>query len=328
MYKEFNKAYRYRVAAYITAYCDLLAINKCLESLFAQTYPLEKIIIIDNSPVALDLSIEPQFQDKVIVKPYPDNIGISQGLCIGIEWAIGNNYDFLWTFDQDSEPSSDSLEKLLFKYDELNSDHSPIGIIAPLSMDIPSGQELEGAIFDKYRFLPVSKYKKNNVEQNKKQGFYECDMVITSGSLVNLKAAKNIELPNPDLFIDAVDWDYCMKFRSQGYRIIVTTQALMHHNFGSFVKNRIKRDKKLSPVYSYSVMRYYYMFRNHTFMQTRLSREYNSLHLSCVHRIQFLVKIIARIMLYEPNDKFAKLWACYRGTFDGFLGKLGKTWHP
>ncbi|ANV83286.1 hypothetical protein AWQ21_02145 [Picosynechococcus sp. PCC 7003] len=318
----------YKVVAYITAYCDQLAINTCLKSLFSQTYPIDKIIIIDNSPVILDLEVDPQFQTKIIVESHPENIGIAQGLCIGIEWAINNNYDFLWTFDQDSEPKKDCLEKLLVNYDKLHSEDLPIGVIAPLSIDIRSEEELEGAIFDRYRFFSVSKHKNHKTIRSKKQDFYECDMVITSGSLVSLQVAQKVDLPNQDLFIDAVDWDYCIKFRSQGFRIIVTTQSLMQHNFGSFVKHRIRRNKELIPVYSYSVMRYYYMFRNHTFIQTRLSRQYNSLHLSVAHRIQSLIKIIARIMLYEPNEKFAKLWACYRGTFDGFLGKLGKTWSP
>ena len=315
----------YKVAVYITLYKDVDAIEKCLSCLNKQTFPIDRIFIVDNSPEQINSSSLKS--EKIIIDFHPENIGIAEGLNIGINWAIENRYDFLWTFDHDSEPLSTTLEILLLYYEKLNRKESAIGIIAPLSLDVKSNQEVEGAIFSNYQFVPRSKYKNSNPRVFYQQEFYECDMVITSGALINLKAAKNVELPNKDLFIDSVDWDYCMKFKDNGYRIIVVTQALMHHNFGDFVKNRFKSNNKLTPVYSYSAMRHYYISRNHTFMETRLSQKSNYLHLSILHRIKSLVKTIAKITLYDSDQKLLKMWACFKGTFDGFIGRLGKTWY-
>lgn len=227
----------YKVIAYITVYQDLVAVEKCLSCLNQQTYPIEKIFILDNSPISLN---SPLFKsEKIIIDTHPENIGIAEGLIIGIDCAIKNGYDFLWTFDQDSEPSSDTLEILLSYYEKLNNNESPIGIIAPLSIDIQSNQELEGAMFAQYKFVPASIYQNRNLREFYHKEFYECDIVITSGSLVNLEAAKNVELPNKDLFIDAVDWDYCMKFRNKGYSVIVVTQAIMNHNFGNYKQDHL-----------------------------------------------------------------------------------------
>ena len=315
----------YKIAAYITLYKDVDATEKCLSCLSKQTYPIEKIFIVDNSPEQITSSSVNS--EKIIVDFHPENIGIAEGLNIGINWAIKNQYDFLWTFDQDSEPLSTTLEILMDYYEKLKNQEPPIGIIAPLSIDIKSNQELEGAIFSTYKFVPRSKYKNSNPRAFYHQESYECDIVITSGALINLEAAKNVELPNKDLFIDSVDWDYCMKFKDKGYRIIVITQALMHHNFGDFIKNRFKSNSKLTPVYSYSAMRHYYISRNHTFMETRFSQKSNSLHLSILYRIKSLIKTIGKIILYDSDQKLLKLWACCKGTFDGFIGRLGKTWY-
>ena len=133
-------------------------------------------------------------------------------------------------------------------------------------------------------------------------------------------------MPNEGLFIDAVDWDYCMKFRAKGYSIVVCTDAILKHNFGSYKSKPDNNKLVTNPIYCYSALRYYYMCRNHTYIETRLSKQNNYLHISIIYRIYSLIKKIAKVILYEQEQKILKVWACIRGTCDGFIGKLGKTW--
>ncbi|TAG85604.1 MAG: hypothetical protein EAZ18_26880 [Oscillatoriales cyanobacterium] len=79
----------YRIVAYITGYLDKTALERCIASLKCQTYLIEKILIVDNSPHLL-LSSE-ELDESIIVKSYPQNIGISGGLRVGIEWSIKND---------------------------------------------------------------------------------------------------------------------------------------------------------------------------------------------------------------------------------------------
>jgi rhamnosyltransferase len=312
----------YKVAAYITSFNDSNAVERCITAIKQQTYLVEDIYIIDNSKVRLKISFLET--DRVIVDTRPDNIGIASGMAVGIKWAIAQEYDFLWTFDQDSEPLPDVLEKLVNCYQELIDKNEPIGIVAPLSIDIDSETEILGAIFSKDRFIDADRF--SNLRKFYTQKNYECDIVITSGSLVFLQAAEDIEPPNEELFIDAVDWDYCMKFRERGYKIIVVTDAVMKHNFGSYLKNRSISNSLSLPVYTYSPLRYYYMCRNHTFIEGYLAKSSGHYFSSVVYRLKSLIKKIAKILTYESDQKLLKIWACIRGTCDGFIGKLGKTW--
>jgi rhamnosyltransferase len=312
----------YKVAAYITSYNDLKAVERCIIAIKQQTYLVEDIYIIDNSKDQLRLSFLET--DRIIVDTRPDNIGIASGIAVGIKWAINQNYDLLWTFDQDSEPLPDALEKLVGCYQELIQNNKPVGIIAPLSIDVDSDTELLGAIFDKYRFIGADSFFKPREFYAKKS--YECDIVITSGSLVSLQAAKNVDFPNEGLFIDAVDWDYCMKFREKGYSVVVVTDAVMKHNFGTYLKNRSISKYSSVPMYTYSPLRYYYMCRNHTFIEGYLAKSSGHYFSSVSYRVKLLVKKIAKILAYESDQKLLKTWACLRGTCDGFIGQLGKTW--
>ncbi len=307
---------KYRVAAYITAYQEIEALQKTLIAITKQSYPIEKIYIVDNSKNQI---IASNSQENIIVDFHPENIGVAGGLKIAVSWAIQKGYDFLWLFDQDSEPDANVLEKLLTNYQDLSINHN-IGIIAPTIFDINTKQEFPGCIFTDYKLVPVS-------GSLATQNIYQCDAVITSGSLVNINAAKYIELPKVDLFLDAVDYAYCMNFRKKEYKIIVVKNAMMKHRIGNYsqVKDRFKKYTNTLNTFICSPSRYYYACRNHTFLETRLVQQ-RFLHHLIAYRIKILLTMMERIIRYEPNSIFIKLWACIVGTFDGFRGRLGKTW--
>lgn len=303
----------YNVLGYITAYKDLQAVRKCLKLLQNQSYPIQEILVVDNSPEQIIFS-----EDKLQVKHCPENIGVAGGLKEAVIWAKTQNADFLWAFDQDSEPSPNLLENLLLKYSLLSKPEFTIGIIAPLAMDMQSQSQIPGLIFSGYKFHSPSEL------QNLRE-YYECDAVITSGSLISLDAAKNIELPREDLFLDAVDYLYCINFRKKGYKVVVSKDTILNHHLGTYrhIKSPINNREVFT--YTCSPIRYYYSCRNHTFLETRLASKL-ILYKCVIYRLRTLGNHLKHIVFYEPDFTFLKVWACMTGTIEGFMGRLGKTW--
>ena len=307
----------YRVSAYITFYKDLLHVEKCIQSI-KRNKSIKMLIIADNSPAPL---LEMYLHDKSIkVFSWSENIGVAGGLNFAIRWAIDNKYDFLWTFDHDSQPPPDCLEMLLAEYEYLQQHNIPVGIIAPTIIDCQTQTELPNGYLTAYKFNWLLS---QNADYYREQ-LYRCDAVITSGSLINVQATKQISLPNPDLFIDGVDWDYCLKLRQAGYHICVTQKTTMQHNFGTYLTHLNKQ----IPIYIYSPLRCYYINRNHTYIETRLSKNLFYITLSVLHRLRTLIKKLIKIILFEPDQKPLKLWASCLGFIHGLIGKLGKTWLP
>ncbi|MBD2655382.1 glycosyltransferase family 2 protein [Synechocystis sp. FACHB-383] len=308
----------FNVVAYITAYQDLPSIQKCIKSLKFQSFIPKNLLIIDNSQKALSLDI----QIPHIIQYCPENIGVAGGLKLATEWAIENNYDFLWTFDQDSQPDPNTLKILLSEYEYLNQKNIPVGIISPTIIDYQTQKKLPNGLLKKYKLEWILPEISPPFFHYYREKLYQCDVVITSGSLINLQAAKNIALPNPDLFIDGVDWEYCLNMRKHGYHICVSEKTTMQHNFGTYLTHL----NKSHPIYIYSPLRYYYINRNHTYIETRLSNNPYYKTLSYLHRIKSLIKKIGKIIIYEPGQKLIKIWASCLGFYHGLIGKLGKTW--
>ncbi|MBD2454938.1 glycosyltransferase family 2 protein [Nostoc sp. FACHB-87] len=304
---------QYKIAAYITAYEDSTAVKNCINAIFNQSIAVDKLLIVDNSIQQPLLHLANQ--ENIIVKFHPENIGIGAGLTLAIKWAIEEEYDFLWAFDQDSVAHEDCLIRLISVYKTLTKSDYLIGILAPAAFDQRSNKSVDGAIFDQYHFLA---YKPLSEEK-----YYECDSPITSGSLIVLNAAKTISYPRADLFIDGVDLDYGLRLKQQGFHNLIVPQAIMYHNFGNPIKiNFLQKERYIQ---KYSALRHYYICRNHTYLETRYAQGYYRL-ISVLWRIKYMLSTMFWIMFYDLEHKYLKLWACLLGTYHGLKGQLGKTW--
>lgn len=304
----------YKVLAYITAYNDSFALNRCIEKLINQTYKIEQLLIIDNSskPITIHTS---RNNISIEVQHHPENIGVAGGLSLGIQYAIHNKFDFIWLFDQDSTPHENALENLIYFYEKYIN-KSEIGILSCVVQDQETGQIDCGFIYRNYRF-----YKQTINSQN---AVYECDAVITSGTLLNCCAARQVRLPNESLFIDAVDFDYCMNLRKKNYKIFTICNAKINHRFGNSKSIKLLGRSKF--IYLYSPLRYFYVHRNHTYLETRLAKSGLFFIICTFYRVFKCFRKILVILSFEDSQKFLKIYACSKGTVDGLLGKLGKTW--
>lgn len=306
--------FHYLIAAYITAYEDPEAVKQCIRAINRQHYPIQKILIVDNSHQTSIASEKTSFEN-LIVKPFPENIGVSGGLNLALAWAIDEGYDFLWTFDQDSVVADDCLIELLLAYERLNSSEYAIGIMGPTAIDPRSDRIIEGAVFEKGRFIGRQPL---GTEQP-----YECDSPITSGSLISLTAAQTVSLPRTDLFIDGIDLDYGLRLRQRGFYNSIVPKARMYHNFGEPIQVKLLGRDRL--IQNYSPLRYYYIFRNHTYLDLHYSQGWYRL-INYWRRVNYSIRTITLIVLCIPEHKALKVWACLLGLIHGFQGKLGKTW--
>jgi rhamnosyltransferase len=310
-----------RVAAYITAYEDAPALNLCLQAIADQWGPhphprsaasdqrVEQVLVVDNS--SQPLALAPVSNLPVQVQHHPENIGIAAGIGIAIDWAVAQGYDFLWMFDQDSQPTPDCLQRLLQVYQERSRPDYPIGILGPTALDARTGEIVRPARFLADRF---EGYKAPSTSEP-----FECDAPITSGSLLWLPTRAQVPPPDRRLFIDGVDLEYGLRLRQAGFHNLIVPRAIMYHRFGEPVTLELWGRRKIIQVYS--PLRHYYICRNHTYLELAHAR--GRFWWTCsIRRIKYAVMTIAMILVWNPGPKGYKVWACVLGTYRGFCGDL------
>jgi rhamnosyltransferase len=257
---------------------------------------VDRLIVVDNGSAAAALGALAGREGVELVRN-AENLGVGTALNQGARRAAELGYAWLLMLDQDTEVDPDLLAGLAEAYGACPFKER-VKILAA-NYRIPSLGRTghpEGA-------APFSRAVAAN----------------TSGSLLSLAAFAEAGPLRDDFFIDLVDTEYCLRLRSLGYEVVVTSRALMTHEIGSgFARRIFGRVRNIS---NHSPARRYYMTRNRVAMaRAYLWREPRWVAMEMVRAAAELVA-----MARFEQDRLAKARAAAAGLWDGLRGRLGRA---
>ena len=195
-----------------------------------QTYIqyVDKVLIVDNSTKNMNLSTLEDDNIKYIT--LNGNFGIAKALNVGIKYAKENQYKYVLTMDQDSKFNNNLIDEYSKNENEKIIIYSPNYII------------------------------ERKLIKKKKQDIEYVYWTMTSGNLLNIQLYEQVGPFLEKLFIDAVDYEFCLRARKKGYKILQCNKAILLHNPGI---TKIKKIGKFEYKYGYmSPLRLYYQIRN------------------------------------------------------------------
>ena len=274
----------------------------------------DQLLIIDNGSDLQTHTLLQQASQKrrgeIEIILNKTNLGMATALNQGFSWALKHGSDFIFAFDQDSQPAPGMIETIL---DTFNShlNREKIAIVAPTVEDLIVG--LKGRYLrPRGRFL----FERTACASQSKL-LEDVSIVITSGSLYNLKVYKKIGPFRDDFFIDYVDTEYCLRARQHGCNIIVNCDAHLYHRLGNQQKKSVG-PLTMHPTF-HSPERWYYIGRNRIPMfQLYVLRFPHWFFYELVIGTYGLV----RLLLFEDR-KIKKLLALVLGTLDGLTRRMG-----
>jgi rhamnosyltransferase len=237
-----------------------------------------------------------------------DNQGLAAAQNIGIRLAMKDGYEWIIFLDHDSRPHKSMVSNMFSLYNSLSEDKKQcIAIIAPRIIDINTQKEysflLNSPFFFKRQYC-VAPYIKNIVS------------VMNSGSLIRTDVFTKLGLFEEQLFIDYVDYDFCLNIISNHLSIIAVYDAILYHELGKR-KNYNLLKISISPTF-HSHLRRYYIYRNRIYTW----KKYYYIHCFLIFDILAACYDLFRILFFE-NDKSIKLLYIYRGIRDSLHNKFG-----
>lgn len=286
-----------QICAIVTTYRPELYLVECVRRLVPQ---VAEIIIVDDGASEANVEKLSQWFDgvaKVTLWHQPANSGIAAALNIGVKIAQERGYEWVVTLDDDSIPDSDMLERLCEHLSQIGG-LRPVGIIgmsrAPRNCTTQTHERTTS---------PVCLDKRG---------------IITSGSLFSLQTFVLVGPFREEFFIDSVDYDFCMRVRAKGLRVIQVQEYGFKHSLGQ--NERFQLGIFTFNSESHSPARLYYASRNSTI----LAAEYflrDPLFTFALVLSQF--KTVMRIMFLQKNKRM-KLIAIIRGLVAVLKQKMGK----
>ena len=302
------------VASLTTAYNAADALAQHLDALLRQEPPLQEMIVVDNASTDETSSMLARRYPQVTVIRMPRNVGAGGALAAGLTYAaLQKRHDWIWTFDQDSVPARRALQIMLDEAGRFEGRNQEVAILAAL----PVNQEMEASTSPWF-------WRNGFVKPPPEllcQPVMFPDLVITSGSMLRRELVETIGLPRSDFFMDFVDYEYCLRARSRGYKIAVVTGAKLFHEIGKVRKVRfLGRSHFWS---EHRPFREYYMSRNLVYSVWWLYP--NRRTKSSV--LRHLVRHAAGVLLFG-SDRLACLKRMAQGFWDGRRASLGVRFQP
>lgn len=216
------------VAAIVVTYNRKELLVRCLDSIFAQTRPVDRVILVDNCST----DGTPEFLSVVgcldrIDLEYVrlrENAGGAGGFYEGMKRAYDQGYDWLWTMDDDGLPQHDTLAKLL---------ECPPHILfrgcSVISDEDPAREELA------FGFATASGLASNVGELQAlagETGVVEGHASPFNGVLVSREVVRRVGLPRKELFIWGDEIDYLLRTKRAGISIGTVLGARFSHPSG------------------------------------------------------------------------------------------------
>lgn len=266
--------------------------EKLVDSINIIKNTIDYIYLIDNSDKFQSCRII--FDSNVRYIKLNGNQGIAVALNIGFKQAIVDGIDWVLTMDQDSIIPKDMISKYM-EFIE-SQDSINIGILAP----------------------QINVYRGEN--RNISDRITSETICYTSGSFTSVKAWEKVGGFKEYLFIDFVDFEFCMALITHDYKILKLHSVIMDHELGETKEYRLW-GKHLFYVTNHNYIRRYYMTRNMRLVKKIYGKIFPEI--SEFKEGWRFVWIICKILLFE-KDKIRKFRSIYEGIRDYKLGVTGK----
>jgi GT2 family glycosyltransferase len=302
------------IASVTVAYNAARVLPRQMEALLRQTRSLQEIVVVDNSSTDGTAQLLAQRYPQVTVLRMSENLGAGGALEAGVGYsALRKRHDWIWTFDDDSVPDDNALESLLEGAESARKADDHVGIVAALPVHRESGTCY-------YPLLWCDGLVKPSAEL-RRQPIWFADLVIVSGCMVRREVVEEIGLPRADFFMDFIDFEYCLRARSHGYKIAVVTKSQIAHDIGTPKQIRLPGYSRLW--LNQAPWREYYISRNITYAVWWLYPSHGTKRFV----VRYLVRHAGGVLLFSSN-KVACLKKLVQGFWDGRRANLGIRFRP
>lgn len=298
-----------RLGAFVMTFQRPELLGRTLELLLEQTLPPEQVYVVDNDPSGSARSVAEGLAHRgVLYHPMGENAGPAGAAAWALARAMEDGLDWVLWGDDDDPPASPSLVERLVSLvpdGEGGEAREAVGAVAA-----------SGVRWDWRRGRPV------RLPDADLRGAVEIDAVAgRDHPILHREAVAAAGLPDARLFWGYEDYEYCLRIRRAGFRILgdgdlMRERRQCHGRLGYRPhRSPVPREPhRALPRYYYSSRNYIYLMRR-TFGRPPLARR---------EAARLLVKALAS-WLRGPRFGATCTRMYLRAIWDGYRERMGRT---
>lgn len=235
-------------AVVVTYHPHASVLRQQLACLVAQ---VGQVVVVDNTPTEHAAGGPWPQWPQVLWLPLRRNAGLAAAQNLGLQEARRLGAEFVLLLDQDSLPAPGMSAALLQVHAQASAQGLRVGAVGPLVV---------GLADDSNGFVRFGLGRYQAVLPRADEPWLRCDMLIASGSLIPMAVLDDVGGMAEPLFIDKVDFEWCLRALAKGWLLLGTGRTRLQHQLGERQRRVWFLGWRSLPVHR--PFRYYYMVRN------------------------------------------------------------------
>lgn len=279
--------------------------RNCLDSLAKLNYPNYQVLLVDNASQDHSGSRLKEEFPWIILLQNEQNLGFTGGNNVGIDYALGEGFDYVLLLNNDTVVEPDFLQHLVAKA----SNDASIGMVQPLIllMEDPKLIWSAGGTFQKWLGLSNTLGDRKHVESF---SFSSAPLDWATGCCILLpsEVIREVGTLQTSFFAYFEDVDWSLRIRKAGFQIQLAQDSIIYHE-GNASSKKESKEGMLSPTVFYLHARnQLFLIRRHLIFPVRT--------LAFVYHV---AKYVAWISYFCLRGRFQKAKSVIRGMKDGLL---------
>jgi len=261
------------------------------ENLRAVARQVDAVIVVDNGSANASTFAD-DLPEEVVLHRLAVNSGLSVAMNIAVQSAESQHAELVLMLDQDSV--------------------SVPGLVATLRADLDENEDLA---------MVGPRIDDRNLESDVShdgRGLERVNACITSGSLIRVDDWRRIGGWDEALFIDYVDFDFCLRVRSSGRAIGIDHRTALHHSIGD------ARRQGRATAWGHSAQRLERMAKDVLYYARKHRRSPMDLQVVPNRRSRALAVLVRKALVIAVHEdaKYAKTRALLRGSIQGLRSSV------
>ena len=211
------------ILALIVTHNRLFELKNCIKAVNSQSKNFDKLLVINSGSTD---GTKKYLNNNKIFAIHTKNLGSAGGWYRGIDYALKNNFKYIWMMDDDGFPDFNSLEILVNNFTSKNSSLSSLVIDSnnkkKLAIPLPILNNKNNPVI--FNFKRKIKYKAELIEYGNFYNFAN----FFNGTLISVNSIKKVGNINKDFFIYGDEVDFFHRLRKVG-KVSTCLNAFHYH---------------------------------------------------------------------------------------------------
>jgi GT2 family glycosyltransferase len=297
-----------KILVIIVTYNGEKWIERCINSINRSSQKAD-IFIVDNCSTDKTLNIIKGINSSAKIIESRINLGFGKANNIGIQYAVDNEYDYVYLLNQDAWLEQDTLQKLLV----VAAREKSYGILSPFQMNADNHEldnSFKQSIIGRHHDIGLI----DDLYFGQLKSVYEVNFVMAAHWMVSIECIKKCGGFSPSFFYNGEDNNYCHRVHYFGFKIGIVPSAKAVHD-RAYRKIDCKKDFFIN-IYTSSIT--YLSDISHSFpfvelMRTHISTIIRQRHLPS---IKYAFRIIYEYPIILRNRKLSKKEGAFLFTKD------------